>query len=79
VLLAASAGLGTAAYWVTYAQYLSGGAPAVSDLTYFTRLPWPLLLSLSMALDVAVVVAGARHVLRSPCPVWVARPPGGVE
>ncbi len=65
VLLAAGAGLGTVAYWVAYAPYLtlSGGPPAVPDLTYFTRLPWPVLLALSLVLDLVVVATGARHLL----------------
>ena len=68
VLLAAGAGVATAAYWVAYASYLtlSGGPPAVPDLTYFTRLPWPVLLSLSLAMDLAVAVVGVRRLLSRP-------------
>jgi hypothetical protein len=65
LLVAAGTGLATAAYWVAFAPYLtlSGGPPAVPDLTYFTRLPWPVLLSLSMALDLAVAATEGRRLL----------------
>jgi hypothetical protein len=68
VLLAAGAGLATGAYWALYAPYLTmtGGPPAVPDLTYFTRLPWPVLLTASIALDAAVAVAGTRRLRRAP-------------
>jgi hypothetical protein len=63
VVLATMACLATAAYWVGYSSYLtlSGGPPIVPDLTYFTRLPWPVLLALSLALNLAIALVGTRR------------------
>jgi len=65
LLVIAGVCLATAAYWVAYAPYLTlgGGQPVVPDLSYHTRLPWPVLLSLSMALDLAVMAIVARRLL----------------
>lgn len=63
-LMAAGAVVATAAYWVVEASYLSMGAPpAVPEYTYFTLLPWPVLLSVSLALDTAAA-ATAMGMLR---------------
>jgi hypothetical protein len=63
-LMAAGAVVATAACWVVEASYLSmGGPPAVPEYTYFTLLPWPVLLSLSLALD-AAAAATAVGMLR---------------
>jgi hypothetical protein len=54
MLIAAGAVVATAAYWVVEAPYLRMGAPpAVPEYTYFTLLPWPVLLSVSLAFDAA--------------------------
>jgi hypothetical protein len=60
VLLAAGACLATGVFWTAYAPYLplGGGPPAVPNLSYYTRLPWPVLLATSAALNLAV--AGAE-------------------
>jgi len=83
VLFAAGACLMTGVSWAAYAPYLplTGGPPAVPDLTYYTRLPWPVLLAVSAALNLAVAAAGAGRLL-----AWRGRlvfrefppaPPGG--
>jgi len=81
VFLACGACLATAAYWVGYSPYLTlgGGPPVVPDLTYYTRLPWPVLLALSLALNLAVAAAGARRLRsREAPPVLPGRAaPGG--
>jgi hypothetical protein len=49
---------------VVDASYLRMGAPpAVPEYTYFTLLPWPVILSVSLALDAAVVATA----------IWVPR------
>jgi hypothetical protein len=65
VLLAAAACGATAIYWIAYAPYLtpSGHPPAIPDLGYRTRLPWPPVLAVSLALNAAAALAGARHLL----------------
>jgi hypothetical protein len=71
LLFAAGACLATGVFWAAYAPYLplSGGPPTVPDLTYYTRLPWPVLLAMSAALNLAVVAGGARRLLS-----WRGRP-----
>jgi hypothetical protein len=68
VLLATIACLATAAYWAAYSSYLTlgGGPPIVPDLTYFTRLPWPVLLTLSLALNLAIAAVGTRRLVARP-------------
>lgn len=64
-LTAAGAVAATAAYWAVAASYLNmGGPPAVPGYTYFTLLPWPVLLSVSLALD-AAATAMAIGAMRS--------------
>jgi hypothetical protein len=54
MLMVAGAFAATAAFWVVETPYLSMGMPpAVPEYTYFTLLPWPVLLSVSLALDAA--------------------------
>jgi hypothetical protein len=67
VLLAAGACLATGVFWTAYAPYLplAGGPPTVPNLSYYTRLPWPVLLATSAALNLAVVGAGAQRLLSS--------------
>lgn len=62
VMLAVMTGAGTVAYWLVYSAYLpiNGAPPDIPDLSYFTQLPWPVLLTLSVAFDLAIAAAGIR-------------------
>jgi hypothetical protein len=81
VLLAVGACLATGVFWTAYAPYLTlgGGLPTIPNLSYYTRLPWAVLLATSTALNLAVAGAGARSLLASRGrPVMrEVRPPGG--
>ena len=64
--LTAGAGIGTLLYWVAYADMLtlSGSIPSVPESTYWTLLPWPVLLVIGLALDLGILALGVRHLAR---------------
>jgi hypothetical protein len=65
VVSAACACLAIVFFWMDYSSYLtlSGHPPAVPNVIYFTRLPWPLLLTASAVLNLVIVGLGARRLL----------------
>jgi hypothetical protein len=66
LLVTAVAAMATLLYWITYSRYLTlgGGQPTVPYVAYYTLLPWPALLSVSLVLHLATLAAGTRELLR---------------
>jgi hypothetical protein len=64
LLITAGAGAATVAYWITYSGYLplTGTWTSVPYAGYYTALPWPLLLSAALLLDLATLAAGLREI-----------------